>query len=112
MKKRLVALVLCVALMLGCTVVRAEENNSEDGAQIFSFPQMEEALAYSAEEYHSNPTLCAVLIAYAYAGYRSFVDDAYEADFTSLSILVFWIAILTLLYSKSAFSPKMVIVSN
>ncbi len=76
MKKRLVALVLCVMLVLGCTAVRAEEDPEVFEGLLLSMFDFSESACRNSSMNRS------ALAAIAYLEYQTSVDNAYDADFS------------------------------
>ncbi len=80
MKKRLVALVLCVAMLLGCTVVRAEEEYPSYETTLFSVLDFDFVVEKCR---NSDKGVARALIAlFLWDDYHQKVENAYELDFT------------------------------
>ena len=76
MKKRLVALVLCLVMVLGCTVVRGEDDSTFFEGLLLSMFDFSEGTCRNSSMNRS------ALAAIAYLDYSTSVDNAYEADFS------------------------------
>ena len=74
MKKRLVALVLCVMMLLGCTAARADYN--------YFFPDWLSKFDFSESTCRSSSFNRSALAALAILDYSTSVSNAYEVDFS------------------------------
>ena len=74
MKKRLVALVLCLVTLLGCTVARADYN--------YFFPDWLNYFDFSESACRSSSFNRSALAAIAFLDYGTSVSNAYKVDFS------------------------------
>ncbi len=80
MKKHLVALVLCLVMVLGCTVVRAEEKYLNYETTLFSEIDFD---AFMEACRNSDGGVYRALVAlFSCAEYQQKVENAYEPDFS------------------------------
>lgn len=80
MKKRLVALVLCVMMLLGCTAARAEEDCFYYETTVFSDLDFDAIMETCRDS--DNGVIRALIVFLACVEYNSKVENTYEPDFS------------------------------
>ena len=80
MKKHLVALVLCVMMLLGCTAARAEEDCFYYETTVFSDLDFDAIMETCRDS--DNGVIRALIVFLACVEYNSKVENTYEPDFS------------------------------